>query len=52
MSEDQTKALIAITALNKMFEQGHFSICTIDSVAQMLGVTPDVEAYTLLRPLH
>jgi len=52
VSEDQTKALIAIAALNKMFENGHFSICTIDSVSKMLGVTPDIEAYTLLRPLH
>lgn len=50
--DNDTKALVAITALNKMFESGHFSICTIDSVAQMLGVIPDAEAYETLRPLH
>jgi len=49
---DDTKAMVAITALNKMFESGSFSICTIDSVAQMLGVIPDREAYETLRPLH
>jgi hypothetical protein len=46
------KQLIAITALNKMMAQGHFNICTIDSVAEMLGVNPKGEAYRMLRPLH
>lgn len=50
--DDDTKALVAITALNKMFESGSFSICTIDNVAKMLGVIPDAEAYETLRPLH
>lgn len=49
---DETRALVAITALNNMFESGHFSICTIDSVAKVLGVIPDAEAYETLRPLH
>ena len=52
MMDDETKAMVAITALNKMFDSGSFSICTIDSVAQMLGVIPDAEAYGMLRPLH
>lgn len=50
--DNDTKALVAITALNKMFESGSFSICTIDNVAQMLGVIPDAEAYETLRSLH
>ena len=49
---DDTKALIAITALNKMFAGAHFSICTIDSIAEMLGVIPDGEARRQLKPLH
>lgn len=47
-----TKALVAAAALNKMFKGSHFSICTIDSVAAMLGVHPEKQAYDLLRPLH
>lgn len=50
--DNDTKALVAITALNKMFDSDHFSICTIDSVAEMLGVIPDAEAYETLQPLH
>ena len=49
---DETKAMVAITALNKMFESGSFSICTIDDVAKMLGIIPDADAYETLRPLH
>lgn len=52
MSADSTRAMIAVTALNKMFEDRHFSICTIDDVARMLGIVPDKDAHTQLRPLH
>lgn len=51
MSND-TKAMIAIAALNKMFEGSHFSICTIDNVAKMLGVRPPKDAYDQLHALH
>lgn len=46
------KKQIAITALNDMMSRGHFSICTIDSVAELLGVNAKGEAYTMLRALH
>jgi len=49
---DDMKQLVAITALNKMMKRGHFDICTIDSVARMLGVDPKGPAYTTLHPLH
>lgn len=49
---DETKALIAITALNKMFEGSYFDICTINSIAKMLGVHPQKEAYDQLHALH
>lgn len=44
--------LAAIAALNKMFKQGHFDICTIRSVAEMLHVTLGGEAYCVLHTLH
>ncbi|HVI60089.1 MAG TPA: hypothetical protein VM619_14620 [Luteimonas sp.] len=51
MSAD-TKAMIAVTALNNMFESHAFSICTIDQVATMLGGIPDKDAYRQLHALH
>lgn len=43
----------AITALNKMLKDGHFSICTIDAVAEMLRVNSrNTEEYRILRTLH
>lgn len=49
---DEMKQMVAMTALNKMMVGGHFSICTIDSIAEMLGVDPKGDAYRMLRPLH
>jgi hypothetical protein len=49
---DDIKQLAAITALNKMMSEGHFSICTIDTITKMLGITPEPEAYAVLRTLH
>lgn len=49
---DDLKQLAAMTALNEMLARGSFSICTIDTVAKMLGIDPHGEAYDLLRPLH
>lgn len=50
--EVELKQQAAIAALNKMMSQGHFSICTVDTIAKMLGITPDPEAYAVLRTLH
>lgn len=49
---DEAKAMIAVTALNKMMTGRHFSICVITDVAAMLGVDPKGESYRMLRPLH
>lgn len=46
------KALAALTALNEMFAGSHFSICTIDTVAKLLGVHPQRDAYDTLHALH
>lgn len=46
------KQLAAITALNDMLQKGSVNICTIDTVATMLGVNCKGEAYSILRPLH
>ncbi len=46
------KQQAAIAALNKMMSQGHFSICTVDTIAKMLDIAPDPEAYAVLRTLH
>lgn len=46
------KQLAAITALNAMMDKGWLDICTIDQVANMMGVNPKGGAYSILRPLH
>lgn len=49
---DDLKQLAALTALNEMMASNYFSICTIDKIAQMLGVNPKGEAYNVLHTLH
>lgn len=44
--------MAAMVALNNMFKQGHFSICTIDNVAKMLNVNPKGKVYDVLHTLH
>lgn len=48
----QIKLMAAQASLQKLVSQGHFSICTIDTIAEMLGVKPEREAYQILRTLH
>lgn len=52
MEEEKLKQLSAITALNDMMQRGHMNICTIESVAKMLGIDPKGRAHDILRPLH
>uniref|UniRef100_UPI003F7D8DC1 hypothetical protein n=1 Tax=Xanthomonas sp. 0924 TaxID=2835534 RepID=UPI003F7D8DC1 len=47
-----TQALVAQTALNRMFRSPFFSICEIDHVARMLEIHPERHAYNQLRALH
>jgi hypothetical protein len=49
---DDLKQVVAITALNKMMASGHFDICAIRTIAEMLGVDPKGDAYRTLAPLH
>jgi hypothetical protein len=47
------KKLAALTAINNMLAGGHFNICAIDSVAEMMGIPRNgSEAYQTLRTLH
>ena len=52
MNVPDVKALAALTALNAMFAGSHFSICTLDKAAELLGVRPEPEARTILSALH
>lgn len=50
---EELKKLAALTALNNMLQQGHFSICAVDDVAKLLGLQkPRCDAYNTLRALH
>ena len=49
---DDTKLLVVGTALRKMFKQGHFSICTVDSCLEVLGIARGGETYRQLHALH
>jgi hypothetical protein len=47
------KQLSALTALNNMMGKGHFNICCVDSVGDLLGINPrGTHAYKILLPLH
>lgn len=48
----ELKQMAALTSLNDMMQKGYPCICTIDKIAEMLGVNPKGEAYTILRTLH
>lgn len=52
MSES-LKELSALTALNSMMEKGHFDICCVRSVGELLGVDPKAHpSFAILQPLH
>lgn len=44
--------LAAQAALNKMFSQGYFSICTIDAILKMTYTIPDKTCYDILHTIH
>jgi hypothetical protein len=48
----EIKMMAAQAALRKMVEGSSFSICTIDSIVEMLDVKPDRDTYQVLRTLH
>jgi len=43
---------VAKAALQKMYTQGHFSICTIDNLIKLTNSVPDPLSYQLLHALH
>lgn len=50
---DNLQQMAAMTALNQMMEKGWMDICTIDSIAKMLGINCDgMPAHRMLRTLH
>ena len=49
---DKLKQIAALTSLNDMMKKGWMNICTVDAVAELLGVNPKCEAYAILKPLH
>lgn len=44
--------LAAVAALNKMFKQGYFDVCTVSRVAEMLNIPLGGEAYSILQTIH
>lgn len=49
---EDLRILTAKVALNKLFKQGHFSICVVRELAELFNVLPNPEAMRLLQPLH
>ncbi len=47
-----TNQLAAQSALRKMFDQGHFSICTIDTILKALNRIAEPAAHNTLSMLH
>jgi hypothetical protein len=48
----ELKVVAAETALKKLVQGSHFSICTLDAIIKMMDVKPDREAYSILQTLH
>lgn len=46
------KNLAALTAINNMLHKDWFNICTVDTVARLMGAKPPDEPYNTLRALH
>ena len=44
--------MAAEAALKKMVQDRCFSICTLDTIIQMMDIKADREAYQILRTLH
>jgi hypothetical protein len=51
-NQPATKRMVLQTAITKLFNAKHFSICDIDAMLDVLDVSRNSEAYALLRTLH
>ena len=52
MDINSLKLQAASTALTKILQAKHFSICDIDSIAKLMGCATGNEAYKILNTLH
>lgn len=48
----ETKQLVVKQAVKKLFEDRHFSICTLDRAIDLIGARQGGEAYKMLHTLH
>lgn len=48
----QFKNMAVALALKKMFEDSHFSICTVDQLCKVTGTRIDADVYNSLHLLH
>lgn len=46
------KKLVVETAVNKLFKEPFFSICTLDKVMDLMSVSDKTDAYKYLNALH
>ena len=49
---NEIQVMAARAALKKMAGDGHFCICTIDSILKMSGSSPKSDDYNILRTIH
>ncbi|MFM7012548.1 MAG: hypothetical protein ACKO0Z_24995, partial [Betaproteobacteria bacterium] len=47
-----TRRLVVETALNKLLTSKHFSICTVNSILEVMSLPRKSQAYTALCALH
>ncbi len=48
----ETRRLVVTAALDKLFTENYFSVCTVDNILKILNVSKNSDAYRLLQALH
>ncbi len=51
-SMPQVKKLVVQTAINKLFTDKYFSVCTLDRVMEVMNISQNTDAYKQLHALH
>ena len=51
-SMPSVKRMVVETALNKLFSERHFSVCTLDTVMKVMNISDKSDAYKQLHALH
>lgn len=49
---DEFRGMAIQTAINKLFSERSFSICTVDNIIKLTGVAPNHKVYDELRAFH